>query len=372
MSDTTVSLLTPPGTGAIATVQVRGPRAWELTRQLFTPARKPLPEAPEVNRFWFGTLGNDEVVLAVTADDAIEVHCHGGRRVVRWVIEQFLSHGCVEDRTPRPSGEGFYSPQALAPTLRTASILLDQTRGQFVSAVMAILYFLENNPSAAPAFLKQLAKFAPAGRHLVEPWKVVVAGPPNVGKSSLVNALAGYQRTVVSEVAGTTRDAVSVRTAFDGWPVELIDTAGLRDAAGLEAEGIERARRVLSEADLVVWVMDASSGVEVYPDDQTLAAVKLPRATGWVLVMNKADRSVGWAPNQPPGAMHLSALTGENLPRLAAWIAERLVPNPPPPGVAVPFTPRLADLVEAANAALLADQPAEASRLLREALTAAE
>ena len=79
MSDTAVSLLTPPGTGAIATIEVRGPRAWILAKQLFTPAGKSLPEAPEVNRFWFGTLGSDEVVLAVTAADAIEVHCHGGR-----------------------------------------------------------------------------------------------------------------------------------------------------------------------------------------------------------------------------------------------------------------------------------------------------
>src|SRR5690349_9232287 len=89
VSDTAVSLLTAPGTGAVATVEVRGPRAWELAKQLFTPAGKPLPESPEVNRFWFGTLGSDEVVLAATATEAVEVHCHGGRRVVRWVIEQF-------------------------------------------------------------------------------------------------------------------------------------------------------------------------------------------------------------------------------------------------------------------------------------------
>ena len=96
MSDTAVSLLTPPGTGAIATVQVLGPRAWELARQLFKTAGKPLPELLEANRYWFGTLGSDEVILAVTADDTIEVHCHGGRRVVRWVMDQFLANGFVE------------------------------------------------------------------------------------------------------------------------------------------------------------------------------------------------------------------------------------------------------------------------------------
>jgi tRNA modification GTPase len=97
---TRVAVLTPSGTGAIATVEVCGPRAWEFARQLFTPAGKPLPELPELNRFWFGKLGGDEVILAVTAATpqaaGVEVHCHGGRRVVRWVVEQFLGLGCVE------------------------------------------------------------------------------------------------------------------------------------------------------------------------------------------------------------------------------------------------------------------------------------
>lgn len=101
MSDTRVAVLTPAGTGAIATVAVAGPRAWEIARQHFRPASgKPLPESPELHRFWFGKLADgDEVVLAVKAVDpesAVEVHGHGGRRVVRWVVEQFLASGCVE------------------------------------------------------------------------------------------------------------------------------------------------------------------------------------------------------------------------------------------------------------------------------------
>src|SRR6185369_14624432 len=126
---------------------------------------------------------------------------------------------------------------AHAPTLRTASILLDQLHGAFERGVTRILDLLATNPEAAREPLRELARYAPIGRHLVEPWKVVVAGAPNVGKSSLVNALAGFQRAVVSDIAGTTRDVVSVPVAFDGWPVELTDTAGLREAEGLEAAG---------------------------------------------------------------------------------------------------------------------------------------
>ena len=368
MSDTVVSLLTPPGTGAIATVEVRGPRAWELARLLFKPAGKPLPEAPEVNRFWFGTLGDDEVILAVVASGGlpspdetptIEVHCHGGRRIVQWVIDQFLASGGRQppeetSTVQRLQGSlGGLTPARLlqyAPTLRTASILLDQLRGHFASAVQLTLHFLALDTKTASAFLKQLARFAPVGRHLIKPWKVVVAGAPNVGKSSLVNALAGYQRTVVSEVVGTTRDAVSVQVAFDGWPVELIDTAGMREAEGLEAEGIDRAQQELKDADLVLWVVDATQPAE-------------PPSSSPLVVWNKADLV-----SHPLPGRAVSALTGAGIADLVGDIVARLVPHPP--GTAVPFTPQLADLIEAAHVALSEDRVEEATRLLRDCLEA--
>ncbi len=357
MNGTRVAVLTPAGTGAIATVEVAGDRAWEFARKLFRPAGKPLPESPELHRFWFGTLGDgvgDEVILAACGD-ALEIHCHGGRRVVRWVVEQFVALGCVEAR-PTDGRPWAFELLQRAPTLRIASILLDQLHGAFNTAVTRILESLN------PAALAELAQFAPIGRHLVEPWKVVVAGPPNVGKSSLVNALAGYQRAVVSEVAGTTRDVVTVPVAFDGWPIELTDTAGLRDAAGLEAEGIDRAKRVLAEADLVVWLLDGTAPKLTWPTDDVPVA-KL------ITVVNKSDAMIGWGPDPDAGdawgLLLISAKTGSGIPELVAEIVRRLVPVPPAPGVAVPFTPRLADSVEAANAALSRGDLSETARLLR-------
>lgn len=367
MSDTRVSVLTPPGSGAIATVRVSGSRAWELARQLFHPAsKKPLPGVPELHRFWFGTLGNDEVVLAAT-EGSVEIHCHGGRRVVRWVVEQLLAGGVRElpecdSRTKRES------PAHLLPratTLRAASILLDQHHGAFDHAISTILSHLDSDhPERAVEPLAELARFAPAGRHLVEPWKVVIAGPPNVGKSSLVNALAGYQRSVVSEIAGTTRDVVTVPVAFDGWPVELTDTAGLRDAAGLEAEGIDRAWRVLSEADLVVWLVDASNPEPIWP--QRLEA---PRSPGVLMIMSKCDLPYAWE-SCGRGMPLVSAVTGDGIPGLVAEIARRLVPLIPPPGAAVPFTPEHADAIEAAHTAL-ANPAAGAAHLAAALLRAA-
>jgi tRNA modification GTPase len=373
-----VSVLTPPGTGAIATVAVAGPRAWGLARWLFRPAApKSLPESPELHRFWFGRLGEgtgDEVVLAVTRTEpeaTVEVHCHGGRRVVRWVVEQFTGRGCVEENwdgeavgDPKPTRRDGWAWRALvrAPTLRTASILLDQYHGAFDRAVHGVLAHLDaGSLEDARRELAQLAAFAPVGRHLVEPWKVVVAGPPNAGKSSLVNALAGYQRAVVSEVAGTTRDVVTAATALDGWPVELTDTAGLRDAAGLEAAGVELAQQSVATADLVIWAMDGGGPNPVWPPETIARDPPL-------VVINKSDILTDWMLNDwgdAWGVVLVSALTGTGIPDLAAVIARRLVPNPPPAGAAVPFTPELAGAVESALAALAEGRTADATGILR-------
>ncbi|HET6575451.1 MAG TPA: GTPase, partial [Fimbriiglobus sp.] len=222
-----MAVLTPAGNGAIATVAVVGPDAWRIVRSQFHAANgKPLPDRPAVNRFWFGALGEgpgDEVVVAVKALDPepwVEVHCHGGRRVVRWVVEQFVRAGCTEvedNKLPKPTrGHGWacdsraLEPLTNAPTLRTASILLDQYHDAFNKTVTDIVAALDRgNLNGASTRLHVLTDFAEVGRHLVIPWRIAVAGPPTVGKSSLVNALAGYQRTIVAPVAGTTRDVVT-------------------------------------------------------------------------------------------------------------------------------------------------------------------
>jgi tRNA modification GTPase len=324
---TFVRVLTPPGSGAIAVVEVAGDGAWGVVKSLFKPAGgKTLPESPVLRQTWFGRLGEgvgDEVVVAVTnlePDPTIEVHCHGGRTVVRWLVSQFLTKGCAEEDVPTDG-----RPWALlerATTLRTANILLDQCHGAYDRAI-------EQGDFA------RLAALAPVGRHLVEPWQVVIAGPPNVGKSSLVNALAGYQRSIVSPVAGTTRDVVTTRIAFDGWPVELSDTAGLRDGESeLESAGIERARQRLAAADVVVWVYDGTASGLVQPDY---------RAD--VTVVNKVDAAAGWDWAAVPGAIRVSAVTGQGIPELIAAVVAKMVPVVPEAGEGVPYTPELAEEV---------------------------
>jgi tRNA modification GTPase len=181
----------------------------------------------------------------------------------------------------------------------------------------------------ATAILEGLLLHAPIGRHLVEPWRVIIAGAANVGKSTLVNALAGYQRSIVADTPGTTRDVVTTRLAIDGWPIEISDTAGWRSTtASLEQEGIERARRAMAEADLCLWLLDGSTE-PVFPGD---ARTKVH------YLINKIDLPPAWDWTQVPHALVLSARTGSGVTELCQAVSRWLVPAPPPPGVAVPFT----------------------------------
>jgi tRNA modification GTPase len=179
-----------------------------------------------------------------------------------------------------------------------------------------------------------------------------------VGKSSLVNAIAGYERSLVAAVPGTTRDAVSAVVAIDGWPVELIDTAGLRtEATGVEQAGIALARSVIESADLCLWVVDAS-GPPVWPPENLRHA---PR-----LVVNKVDLPPAWDLSAAAG-VRVSAKTAAGLDGLLRAVAAALVKEPPPTGAAVPFTPFLCHAVADAGRLLREDRLANALALIRQA-----
>jgi tRNA modification GTPase len=324
--ETLFAVLTPPGKAAIATLGVRGAQAWQITRQLFQPVRGVLPEQPIAGRFWYGRLGDDaadEVIVAVKEVDpcpALEIHCHGGIAVVQMIEELYVERGAAVVSWERFSSSDLLPLLARAPTLRTAAVLLDQAHGAWQAMI---------GQAVDPRQLGRLAELIPLGQHLVEPWKVALGGAPNVGKSSLMNALAGYTRSVVAPQPGTTRDVVTTRLAIAGWPVEMIDTAGLRQAsAALEQQGIERARTALREADLCLWVLDGSAE-PIFPDEPISG----------IFLINKVDLAAGWDWQTVPDALRISALSQAGVPELCDRIAHYLVPAPPAPGEAVPCLP---------------------------------
>ncbi len=335
-----VACLTPAGRSALATLGLCGPRAWAAVRELFVPRRGALPDIPEEGRFWLGRLGDaaaDEGVLAVRGAGpvpCIEVHVHGGREVVCWLTELFVERGlaaCGWEEYLQAAGELealIAAHLVRTATVRAAGIVLEQ-RTALPEVLRCLRAHIEaGEQEAYEARLAQLRRWARLGEHLSKPWRVVLAGAPNVGKSSLLNALTGYQRSIVAATPGTTRDVVTATLAIDGWPVEVCDTAGLRSVdEALEGQGIEQARDAAATADLCLWLLDATCE-PVWPAE----------GVGNVcLVVNKVDRPAAWELARAEGAIYVSALTGQGLEELCAAISTWLVPEVPAAGTAVPL-----------------------------------
>ncbi|NIP84740.1 MAG: GTP-binding protein [Planctomycetales bacterium] len=340
---TCVYRLTPPTPAALASLAVCGPEAVRLVAQRFLPAgQRPLDEVP-VGRVVFGHwlhAGGEEVVVTVRHPQRVDIHGHGGTAASQAVLDSLEQAGAragswqewlAEDQPPCL---GRAAQQALvqARTERTAGILLDQWQGGLEGEIQQVLACLQHHQTnAGLAQIDQLLARCSLGRHLTEPFRIVLAGQPNVGKSSLINAILGYPRAIVTDQAGTTRDVVTASTAIDGWPVVLSDTAGLRRGADeLEVAGVQLAVTALAAADLVVLVFDQSQA-------WTAADQRLCQAWPDALrVYNKCDLPA--AAGRRPAGLPTSATRQLGLPELLGQIAGRLVPVVPLPGAGVPWT----------------------------------
>jgi tRNA modification GTPase len=408
--------LTPRGRAAVAVVLVAGPDAVRAVGACFRAnSGRSLADVP-VNRIvvgcWGGP-GGEELVVCRRGEDEIEVHCHGGSAAVRAVMDALIAHGCLQttwqdwlrynsrvspklgfesrrdsstwasfsetgNLESRPATSSVESRDSTtceaqialadAVTMRTAAILVDQLNGALSRAVHSILAAIAAADWQRAAQLSdELWGRRELGLHLTSPWRVVFAGPPNVGKSSLMNALAGFQRAIVSPEPGTTRDVVTLATAIDGWPVELADTAGLRPARDeVESAGVALAEGALASADLAVIVEDATQ------DGPRNAGELPPLPSRVLLVRNKIDlvldlveSDAGEDSPTPDTHCNTSALTGRGIVELAAAIGASLVPNPPPSGAAVPFTARQVESLAVARNAIGRQHASAASDALQ-------
>jgi tRNA modification GTPase len=353
-----VCVLTPGGRAAVASIAIEGEGAVEAVSRFFRPASgKPLADAP-LQRIVYGEWGGVEkevlaagegVVICRTAPRRVEIHCHGGKAALAAIVASLASAGCEavdwRDWVTSTEGDAIAAEARIAlaeaPTQRTAAILLDQYRGALRHAVDAARMEFESGQSdVARDRLEELLRYALLGSHLTRPWRVVLAGRPNVGKSSLINTLVGYDRAIVHDQPGVTRDVLTASTALDGWPIELADTAGLRDSADpLESAGVARTREELQLADVIVLVFDAT---EAWSEHDRALLAATPDA---ILIHNKSD--LAKAESDRPAGLATSAVTGLGLDELKSAIVARLVPHPPAAGAAVPFTPRQVDLLRA-------------------------
>ncbi len=375
------SVLTPLGRGAIATIAVQGPHLKSLLDRHFRSNSPKQPSTWSANRPWLGRwiwdVGNstgstgdpndppgaqqehaEEVVLRFfqPADSGpgssgpgssgpkgwqrLEIHCHGGPISVAMVVETLQQWGGVQkdwdwwlaQQADSPAQQLALRmlPQAL--TRRTALLVLAQSQGAFDRAIqLSVEHLRRSEQSSAQEILQRLLTVASVGFHTVSPFQVALVGRPNVGKSSLLNSLLGYQRAIVFHEPGTTRDLVTALTAFDGWPVELVDTAGLRETDDpLEAAGVRLTTDQTRLADLVLLVLDGSQTLTA--EDQALLQ-QFPQA---MVVVNKADLPRVIEPGGRPACV-VSAQTGEGLPTLIEAVARQLVSESPQPGQAVPL-----------------------------------
>ena len=356
----TASLVTPPGKGGIAVVVLAGQGAERLAEGVFRP-NAGAPGRP--GRLRLGKLmdGDDVLDEAIVRGEAdrVEIHLHGGPVLVRRLLELLADRG-VEVKPP--SADPAFDPAH--PTWRNPAIgremleLLPRARSLLAVAAISQQWSaglseltsslhasLTGNAQSAISIAQSAALLRSAARRLaimeklLNPAEVVLAGPPNVGKSTLANALTGRATSVVHETPGATRDWVRELAFFHGVPVWLTDTAGLWDAAeAIDAEAVRRARHRIDAAE-VVCLLEAGEPFHV-PD--WMHAKTLLR------VASKCDV----APAMPHADVCLSARTGEGLDGLRRAALAAMGLGEIDPAAPMAFTRRQANLLAAAADAL--------------------
>lgn len=338
IDDTIVAIATPVGQGAISLIRVSGADAFKLLAKVFFSYGKSEGSAPENRKAVLGQLRDakgeqvDEVLLTVfkgprsyTGEDVVEISCHGGILVTQKVLEAWLAAGA------RAANPGEFSQRAFLNgkmDLTQAEAVMDLISAQtelalkaageqlagrlgeqlmdlradllsLVAHVEAYIDFPDEDidPETGELLVKRCAGIrqvvqsllatADQGRILREGARVVIFGAPNVGKSSLLNLLLGFDRAIVSDVAGTTRDTLEEVINLRGIPLRLVDTAGVhRSQDQIELEGIQRTHQQVENADLVLHIVDAS---DARLDDGTSA---LPEKGRHLLILNKVDLGV--------------------------------------------------------------------------------
>jgi tRNA modification GTPase len=376
--ETIIAPATAQGQGALSVLRLSGPRALELADLGFADAQnRPLSaHAPRVlvHGFWReapGALALDELMAvrfaapaSATGECLVELQAHGGAANTRALLRSCLrlgqplglrlaqpgeftrrafGHGKLDLAQAEAVAElvGARSEAARAAAARQLTGGLGQALAGPRQALLAALAkqeaaldFPEDQDQAlgpedraalqaALAALQGLLKTASLGRRLREGFKVALAGRPNTGKSSLLNALLGRSRALVHAEAGTTRDWLEEPLELEGLDLQLIDTAGLRgQARGLEAEGAARGLARMAQADLLLLVLDADQG---FVAEDAVALAQLPKQPACWVVWNKVDlRAAPVPPLQLRGLpmLALSAKTGAGLPDLKQALAK--------------------------------------------------
>jgi len=374
--DTIAAIATPPGTGGIAVIRVSGPSALELTARVFRGADLQTVPPRTVH---FGRVIDeagtvvDEVVATVfhrpssyTGENTVELSCHGGRAVATAVLEVVLRgggrHAMPGEFTKRAFLNGridLVQAEAVADlihaeTRRAQKASIVQLEGRLSGFVREVrekllqtasilelsLDFAEDDvPLAEPVehrrnleesirAIDMLVKSYDSGRVVREGIKVVIIGRPNAGKSSLLNALLGMPRAIVTEVPGTTRDYLEEAAVVEGTLFRFVDTAGLRDTSDLvEREGIARTMAQVQEADIIIDVVDVTSEPDaeiLLRNEQRWLSGVAPASAATCIALNKIDlKPESETVQGASGMLPISATRSTGIEELLAWLQVR-------------------------------------------------
>jgi tRNA modification GTPase len=389
VSDTIAAISTPPGEGAIALVRVSGANAVEIADEIFRGKEEPSRFDSHVQHLGEIVGAEDQLidqgVLSVhhapgsyTGEDLVEISCHGGTLVSAKVLDACLRAGARAARPGEFTERAFLNgkmdlTQAEAVidlirartdlALRSATEQLQGSLGNQIRKIRDELIALLAHINASIDFpeegispdegetlcvrldsireaIAELLATADQGRVLREGVRVVIYGPTNAGKSSLLNRLLGYDRVIVSDIHGTTRDTIEETVNLEGVPIRLLDTAGLRTSESeVESKGIARTEKSLQLADLRLHIADRNSPKPAHFNSRKLsefngqtnlpgeAAAKAGSAEASdsheIVVLNKSDlpEDKDW---ENFSALRISCLTGEGLPELQSEILARI------------------------------------------------
>ena len=362
-TDTIVAIATAPGAGGVGMLRVSGPQALRIAVDLGCPQLQPRHAHYARFRDAAGEVLDDGIALyfpnprSFTGEDVVELHGHGSPVVLQQLVGRCIALGARQARPGEFSERAFLNgkldlaqAEAIADLIaasdtraaRAARRSLDGVFSRRVEDAGEQLVRLRIHVEAAIDFadepldtlggdqvrqglgevqlaLATLRDDAERGRRLRDGLHAVLVGPPNAGKSSLLNALAGSERAIVTDIAGTTRDTLRETIRIDGLELTLVDTAGLRDGGdAIEREGMRRARAEMQRTDLAIIVLDArdpQAGHAAVAD--AIAEVPLQ-----LWIHNKSDLLEALPADIDANVVHVSAATGQGLDRLHTRLRE--------------------------------------------------
>ncbi|MGL4608789.1 MAG: tRNA uridine-5-carboxymethylaminomethyl(34) synthesis GTPase MnmE [Trueperaceae bacterium] len=370
LNDTIAAIATAPGVGAVGIIRLSGRDAYSIADNLFKPRQGKCVKDLPPGRVVYGQIMDaanviDEALLltfraphSYTAQDVLELQTHGGPAVLREVLELCVKHGArlaqpgeftlrayLNGRLDLVQAESVLqlvnaqsdsarrnATLGLSKALTEQLNLIQSDITRVYGSIQAMFdYPDEGVPDAefaeplqrAVRRIDELLVTAKAGQIAQKGAKLALIGKPNAGKSSLLNALLGYQRSIVSEIPGTTRDYLEAPLAIDGIPITATDTAGLRNTEDvIEAAGVKVARDIAANADLTLYLIDSHEELS-YEDLEMLNSLDKERL---LVVSSKSDLQHVWSPETLVQKVYsVSAVTSEGLPELKSAIKEKLL-----------------------------------------------